>query len=61
MKLKRLRSQMNLEQGRWHADKLTSTFGAVAASDERAKAVWAATMGLKAKVDEEWGKLVDAS
>ena len=52
---------MNLEQGRWHADKLTSTFGAVAASDERAKAVWAATTGLKAKVDEEWGKLVDAS
>lgn len=39
-------------QMRLHAGKLAATFGAEAAFDERAKAVWAAVMDLKIKVDD---------
>ncbi|KAH9218564.1 hypothetical protein DL95DRAFT_405607 [Leptodontidium sp. 2 PMI_412] len=47
-----LTNQLKMEKVRWHEDRLTSVFGAVAAREERAKTVWGVVIDLKRGVDE---------
>jgi len=52
-----LKNQLKLEKVRWHEDKMKAAFGEKTASDESAKEVWTAIMGLKAGVENELEKL----
>ncbi|KAG4444260.1 hypothetical protein IFR05_000235 [Cadophora sp. M221] len=47
-----LRNQLKMEKVRWHEDRLKTVFGAAAAREETAKAVWGVVIDLKRGVDE---------